>query len=431
MVFLFLLGSLIGSIYLSRNEKFLDGMTNIVHPIVMAIRRRLRRKFEDPYSELNPRYSRGFIINRRFTGRTEEKFKIQYELKLMCRRLNEEEFKRHRMMEESSRQELAAAFHDEIFEPHFKESSYIFYFDFHPLRKSPSPHELVTGLVGKLVLENQDVFLRYVPDTKIRYDLGKIPFQKNGCEVTGYFESCPFTDELIEENYAMLTDEQKTAVEADERYDAITEAIAVAALKKRLEFLGKSTKQRHETDELSVETEKAGRGVLIKWRFKTSAPSGSELFGFRRQGGFFNDATNENNNGTLILHSDRDGEVVDFLNEGEAGFYTLLLKWAMPEPGAFGTSVVRLQIVVAPKEEMEAIESTLQRSQRPPDDREHISRARKEIDSYVELEEAIDEVQKNAIERIKAANYSQIEKEEKISRLEEVIGQVRDKHQFL
>ena len=100
----------------------------------------------------------------------------------------------------------------------------------------------------------------------------------------------------------MITPEQKQALLESDRYKWIQEVIAVAALKLRLDVLDHN-EQRHETDELVIETTKAGRGLKIKWQFKPDVSRDYELLGFRTTGGFFHDKWNETHNGTLVVHS--------------------------------------------------------------------------------------------------------------------------------
>ena len=93
--------------------------------------------------------------------------------------------------------------------------------------------------------------------------------------------------------------------------------MAVAVLKRRLDFLGRQSNQKHEAEMFSIETEKVGRSVRIRWKLKAHAPEGYELVGFRKTGGYFANQFDVQQNGEMVTQSRQDGEAIEPLNEGE------------------------------------------------------------------------------------------------------------------
>ena len=386
----------------------------------------------NPYDESNLGYWKGCLIKRQFAARTIGGFKVPYDLHLFCTLKNREEFIRADMLEEAAQQNLAAAYHDEVFMPYFESSSYLFYFDWWGGDNDSRSNDYATSPVAQFTAGKGEIDLKPIPAGTIRADIEKIPFEKNGCEVKAYFHNSPFTDDMIEENYAMLTDEQKKEIEADSRYGALVEAVAVAALKRRLEFFGTSSKQRHEAECFSIETERVGRRVSISWSL-TSPPPGFELLGFRNMGGFHADEWDENYNGTMIVHSDRNGETLEPLEEGVPNFYSFFLrsKYKREDQSRDKRSLLRFQLTVSSRAEMEAIEATLERAEQRKlaDPRGNMSQALKELGLVMEFDEAVDEMEKSLIERIKKKNLSKEEEEEKIEFVRDAARLQRDKYQ--
>jgi hypothetical protein len=411
-----------------------------------------RHLARNEYTELNPKYFTAFTIERSFTAKTLLDFKVQYGLNLLVQRVDDEEFKRHRMLDDYSRQQLAEEFNEEVFLGFMNDESCFFSIATPSAIEPKEIYEAFRTPIYQLVEDDETFarefakttflkdggrFVREFAKTSFQVGVGKIPFTKNGCKITsGYLEVDHFPDELIEENYAMLTNEQKAAILADKDFGILDETLAVAALKRRLEFFGGSSKQRHENNDLFVETERAGRGLRIRWRFKKS-DIGYELLGYRKTDGFCADPWDEKNNGSLVIHADGSGEVIEFLNIGEANFYTLVMQLrSRQENSVEKSSSLRFQVTVAPEKETEAIEAALRRAEQramvvdPVDPaRENMSQALKELGLVMEFDEAIDEMEKSLIERIRAKNLPKDEEEEKIEFVRDAARLQRDKYQ--
>ncbi len=338
------------------------------------------------------------------------------------------------MYDKTNQTALVIAYNQEIFVPLFNDQSYFFHlavqmFASADSRYQPRPVELCQCF-GK----DGAGFLRTCQPSELKEQLA-LPehrYPKNGCVVTIQdFYKCALSDELIKENYAMLTKEQRNAVLLDDRYGAFEEMLAVAVLRRRLDLLDNKS-QIYDSELFTVETEQIGRGLRIKWRFKPQVKGcGYDIVGFRRTGGFLADRWDEANNGTLVIHGDKDGEVVELLREGEAQFYTFFLKpWHEDEKHP-RRSPLRFQVTIATKEETDALRNALDRIERQSLNlsTHNVSAALRELGLYAEFDTAIEQRKKLMERQIETAGYDPEEKEEKLSRLRDVVATVRDKYQ--
>ena len=165
--------------------------------------------------------------------------------------------------------------------------------------------------------------------------------------------------------------------------------------------------------------------------------AGYELLGFRSTDGFYPDQFDEFRNGKQVIHSTQSqGEVIESLREGEANFYTLFLRsqHEQEEDGSYKKcNSLRFQVTVGGEEEMEAIEAAIERSEmrKPPVDRgrENMSQALDELGLVMEFDEAIDEMEKTLIKRIRSKKLPKEEEEEKIEFVRDAARLQRDKYQ--
>lgn len=389
------------------------------------------------YTDLNPDYIRShFMISGRFIIKSIGGYRICYGCRVGCERVNKEEFKAARMLDPSARKKLMDDYHEQVFFPHFAKNGYFFHFSWRPIG-GYNEQEIVRTPVCQLIEMGEERAIREIPQTSIDIEFyEKKKFRKNGCDVELMrFYNHIFPDQLIEENYAMLTEEQRQEVEAHPAYSPLVERIAVAALKRRLEFFGKLSSQRHEADDFQIESEKAGRAVRIRWSFNERRRSDYELLGFRKIEGFHKDVYALEENGKLVVHSLTDGEIVETLPDGQAFFYTFYMRSG--ETNKDGKrdlrSPLRFQLAVSPREETETMEYTLKllATKKPVIDpaRENLTQALKKIDAYVEMDKAFDAAQKSFIEEIGNAEYSEEEKARKIERFEAVITHIRSDYE--
>jgi hypothetical protein len=275
--------------------------------------------------------------------------------------------------------------------------------------------------------------LRKVDSCDFNREVTKYEFVENGCRVEMKRLEMKIDDRTsIQRNYDMITNEQKAMILEDERFGKYEEMLAVAALKRRLDFF-EDKSATYEAALFSIETEQVGRGLKIKWRFKPELKKkdGYDIVGFRRTGGFFSDPWDETNNGTQVVHSSSEGETVELLNEGQAQFYTFFLKPYKEDAKHPRCSPVRFQITIATKAETEAIRTALDRIDRRSlsPSPTNVSAALRELGLYAEFDHAIEQRRKVMEGQIETSRCTREEKEEKLSRLRDVVASVRDKYQ--
>jgi hypothetical protein len=421
-----------------RKEDWFDRVSEQLGEFIMLQWRAFmaRRDKRNEYTDLNYKYWQSqFLIRRKFTARTLLGFKVEYNLTVSAKRIDAEEFKRHRMLNESARQSLAKEANDEFFLTFLDARKYFFSFNLLGAMREGDVYKLFSPTLDQLLEKDGSTSVREYASGSFGVELHEKSFKKKGCEVKlGFYRPEGSSDSLIEGNYAMLTEEQKEAILADENFVAFEEMLAVAALKRRLDFFGRASKQQHECDEFSVDVERAGPAVRIKWQFKERQGAALDLLGFRKTGGFFHDAWDEKNNGAMVIHESENNEIIEFPEAGQAHFYTLFMQWPGPDGSMRKSSAVRFQVTIAPDKEIESIETAIRRleQRKPPIDpgKERLSRAINHLRSYVEFDNAFEDMGKSLEREIEGAGYPEAEKQEKLRRLREVMTQLRDDYQI-
>ena len=408
-------------------KRFDAGLADLFRAIAYLLAQR------DPYREGNYRYIQNFVPEEYFTTKTAAGFKVRYELRLICARVNNQDFNRCRMLDESRQKALVEDFNNSVFLPFLEERNCFFHLEWLTTIEGRMVHQIFRSAVCRLQNPNGASTITEYAGRSITHDLSKKVFKECGCECkVPYFNTRDFPNELIDENYAMLTEEQKLAVLEDERYGAYEEWLAVGAMKRTLDFF-RHTSSKHEADMFSIETDKAGRCLKLKWMMKTDATSAYYLLGFRKTNGFGPDQFSETENGTLVIHARNDGEVVEVLEDGTAYFYTFFLKPWKEDQRSFRCDPLRFQLTIETEEETALIQETLQRlrpRQSEDEDRVQISKALKELGFYVELDTALETRMKVWEKQIMDnEDYSAEQKTEKIERVRDAMTILRSKYE--
>lgn len=227
----------------------------------------------------------------------------------------------------------------------------------------------------------------------------------------------------------MISTEDKKAVEQDSRYRTYDEILAIAALKRRLDFERQQFKQVHESDWVTISTEQAGPVVEIKWEIK-QRHDGLELLGYRKTGGFSPDQFEEASNGALVVQTTRSGKTFEPLKEGETHFYTFLWRRS-PKPFTYWAAS-RFQVTLMMEEERRLIGDTIRRiegSENQESIDPAISRALKELGRYRQFETAMRIAEKEAVADIEKMPLADSEKSEEISKLRDQVAFIREKYQ--
>jgi hypothetical protein len=338
-----------------------------------------------------------------FTSTTKAGFKVAYRLSLAPKDLN-------LMYSIGLAQPLVQGLVAKIHNPFSEISSAIGSMKFRfgwPAETSSEQRFLIDpGLqISRFVQRSgEDVFCD-IPLEELVEKLGKMNFEKG--HVTLHDIHTDISNELIEENYEMLTEEDKTEIGKERSYQALEEKLTVAFLKRRLDFQKLQMKQRHETSEIIIETEPAGQMLRINWRF--NAGVGGSLLGFRRTDSFFPYEGDQENNGPLVIHSMMSGEAVESLKRGTTYFYTFLLKKPNDKGEAQLYFVARFQVTTPPEEA-------------PIDPaRKKIARALERVGLGVEFHEALNDVERSLTDRVRRLGLSPEEEEKRIMDVRDIV----------
>ena len=383
-----------------------------------------------PYHSFNIWVWNSFLVERVFISRTLAGFRVSYVLKLFCELKDKEEFRKAHMAEASSQQSLAYDFDLHVLQPFLAEHNRFFHLDWErvPLTDAAG---MAPTMICELVEENGTPFIQEVHEKRIKAELAALPpIRSKGCDVRVMDFSLPFlSNEVIEKNFNMLSNEQQQAILETPEFSAYSQQLAAALLKRRLDFFT-SGMRRYQADSFIIETEKAGRSVKISWRFPNPLNPGWSLLGFRTAEGFAKDEWSEDSNGVRVVHDNRNGELVEPLKEGVGYFYTFFLKGLNGTGSVAKQDLLRFQMTVDTKAETEFILSALKGFEEKPDpDKENLSRALKELGAYVEMDTAFDAMEKSFVNQIAKADYSEADKQRKIERLQDIVRQIRAKYE--
>jgi hypothetical protein len=361
-----------------------------------------------------------------YRGKTLSGFSFEYWLSIACSRLgryDESNYMYHVGTENAFKEEVK-----NVFSKFLEERSYFFHFGRRQLN-SVSKLNIQPIVVQHSFDQNGELCSREVPVASINEELKNLPpIVCRGHELRLFDLKLPnLSDEIVDENYTMLSEEQIERIANDPEFGLASEAFVIGLLKRRADIL-KSGSKKHATDCFEVETEKLGRNVRIKWKLYSSA-SGHHLVGFRKTDGFSSDQWSETDNGTRIVDARENGEMTDPLKEGGVYFYTFFLK-------TFGgdnkRGLLRFQVTMDTEAEKAAIANALKGFEKrtaPEPEKENLSKALKEVGSYMEMDTAFEAMESSFVEEINKANHSPGTKQLKIERLQDVIRQIRAKYE--
>lgn len=394
-------------------------------------------------------YPLHFLVEKTFDAYTLSGFNIRYRVRVLAERVDDEEFEKQRLRDPMHQEFLADEFNRRVIQAHMDEKSYFFHVEWREVAAIGKLFHVFPVLICEFLVENEEAYVREVTLPRFQAELrvrvlgqenpsvsresfGKIfsEIMIKGCKVAlSDFWIPPMSEELIKRNYNMLTKEQKEAVLLDPMFGKGAEVVAVGLLKHRLDLLQHSA-QKHEADLFSVDVEKVGNVVTIKWTLKEGAAE-HFLLGFRARGGFSADSLSDTTNGSRVIDTTKDGQVVERLPQDDAYFYTLFLKPFRESERMTRKSLLRFQISVASKAETEAIEATLANfeKRKKAAEQDMLSQALKELGAYVEMDTAFDAMKKSFAEQIEKGGYTEEEKERKTERLNDIVDTIRSKYE--
>lgn len=399
----------------------------------------------DHYKDIRYGYHKVFAFEQTFTTKTPGQFSVQYRLKGSITRVNDEEFKRARMLDVAAQKKLVEDYNNEVFLRFVEEGGFFFRCRWLKFELWGTPLTQTNIVLNRVVNKGGERITERVPNVYFLKALQQIEFVKNGCQVNlGWMDIEIWDNRIIEENFKMMTPEIVEKLERDPEYNLYEEAMVVGAMQRRLELtqklLQEESDQVHETDMVWIKTARTGKSVKIEWRIKLQNPSGYDLMGFRKEDGFALDEWSESSNGSLVIHSPKDGSIVEDLNEGRTYFYTFFLKaWGVNKGK---TDPLRFQIRIPRAVQFEEIERQLSKIEARikkvvaleaaeiplSPKQEKLNKALEELGLFVELDEAIESVEEKLRKKIEEKHYPPEEKTEKLDRLKGLVESIRDRH---
>lgn len=424
MTLLLLIALAVGGVLLTQNEQFMDEIAKIVDGLFKMYKASLHRKHQEWLSQHPEKH---FQIEQTFRAQTLVGFDLEYSMTLVCERIDLDQSIREQVLNPVVTEIIAYDFRDKVFEPHFNDRSYFWHLD-----PFSVPALGVSTMIAEVAKEEGREVVQAVRKERLKAEMILLPPLKcRGCEIRLLDFSIPaLPDELIERNYQVLSEEQKEEITKSAEFGVAAEMLAVSLLKERLNLL-RGGSQNYTAGTFTLETEKVGRSFKIKWKLTTGASS-HFLLGFRNNGGFSKDQWSEDANGVRVIDASADGEVVEVLQDGVSYFYTFFLKPFHESEHVLRNSLLRFQITIESRAEMEAIEATLKKieeKQKPEPEKENLSKALKEIGSYVEMDHALDALGESFAEGIRKSDRPEAEKQKKIERLEDFVRIVRSKYE--
>jgi hypothetical protein len=242
------------------------------------------------------------------------------------------------------------------------------------------------------------------------------------------------SDEEIRSALMLVPEAQRELVR--DEHGSLARDQTIAILKRQLELYDQQCRQSHYHDYVSIQTERAGRGLKISWSSNYDMQSGGMILGYRKTGGFSPIPSDLESHGALVIEGWAGaGHVTEFLNSGETYFYTFLLK----TPKLFGSPnyyrLPRFQVTMISEMEIEAIAAAIRKLEetkpveKPDPDKEGILAAMRKLKTYRDFDAAFETLGKRLEQEIAEAGYTDAEKEDKIGRLRAVMAIIREEHE--
>jgi hypothetical protein len=407
-------------------EEWLIRWIEILQKLYKAWQKRKRERWKRE----NP--DKLFSIEQTFMAQTLSGFDVSYRMILQCERIDVPRTIKEEVENRFVQKGLAYEFRDKVFLPHFERMSYFWHLDYGIVAAAGSQFQVRPTIVGEIGEEDGCRVVRSVPCGRIQIEVEHLrPMEIRGCRIRLLdFSTLALSDEMIERNYRVLSDQQIKAILGTAEFSAAGEMFAVALLKRRLDFL-RDGSRTYTADLFTIETEKAGRTLNIRWRFKAGAEN-CFLWGFRNTDGFSNDQWDENKNGKRVIDSYKDGEDLQVLDEGVAYFYTFFLVPYREDAEHLRKSLLRFQVTISLEKEIETISKALLdiEGRKPVDPTEaNLNEALNAVGAIVEMDKAFEAMEKRFSEDIMKSDRPQAEKRRKIERLRDVIRQIRSRYE--
>jgi hypothetical protein len=200
------------------------GIFDIIEHVVL-------RHQGDPYHQPGAYILEGYFWEAEISAKTLAGFKLRYKLQLAVTRKDLRPFRRGRMLEPASQRSFVEAFNDEVIRPLLSDSFFWLRWIGDISFQYPTPYVF-------LCERRPDGELKTGAEYEVSRKAEKVGWTRNGCSVSHVFlkASRParvmMDDELIRENYTMLTPQDLNDVAGDVQTMMAVEKAVVDALKR-------------------------------------------------------------------------------------------------------------------------------------------------------------------------------------------------------
>jgi hypothetical protein len=181
----------------------------------------IRSLTNDPYWVGQNAHTIHFLWERTYEARTECGFKIRYTVRCRVHKINYEQFKDARMLEEKSQQQLIDAWHNDVFLPKFRELQCSF--------RIIINKGYIEAFLCRIAKDGNEEFIFFDPHCiETAKEMGKVQYRKWGCEVRVSSVLVETDDAFIKENYDMIKLRGLNSYENSAGYRAAEEHMATS-----------------------------------------------------------------------------------------------------------------------------------------------------------------------------------------------------------
>ncbi len=399
----------------------------------------------DPYWVTDEGQERFFAWKKTDSVRTDVGFKVKYTVTAFVTKVDEDEYKAARMLEQANRDKLIDDWYNESFLPQFRALECHFRYTIHTYALQPS--------LCRIVTEGNERFIYWVPGIFDEIAYRNATYRKNGCEVKlASFEVVRNDEKVIMENYSMMmklgsVDAIKNSEEFRKHEESFLISLLETQLKLEQEFQHIQTNQEHKSKSIAIKTRLVGRAIEITWKFESNAGSGCILRVYRKEEGFATKDQSLAANGVCVIDTKCDGNSIQHLQEGREYFFTFVLTKEEPvyADESLGDSVraivgspkvkrvetktvdsLRFAMRAPTQIEQMRVERLLEKLQERPTEikdssQEKADFAFKELQAFVEFDESMSTLERTFIDRIRSKKYSKEVEDAKIDRLKALV----------
>lgn len=383
----------------------------------------------DPYETSQWRV---FFKDRTCHVETRFGYKVPFHLAVMFEKVDHRQFKDARMLREESQWAFFDKVLNEVVLPRMTgHGRFVRLFADRPTRPA----------LCKVITDNEGVHVAGdVACSDMNQEFSTVQFTKLGCKTLTIRVAMkiryPSPDDLAIANYNHMKKLFNVdAIENSEAYGAAEEGLIVALARREIETRRTlaicQSEGTHDGRRLRVSTRIAGQSLQIEWVLKDSLNSGEKVLGYRREGGYAANALLFTSNGECVVDAVASGTATYNVRPGTEYFFSFFVR----DEALVGYSdMVRFTVRMPTEQELhrfDALISHLSEGRKLQDKKLNpkTSAALETVQSFVEFDESVSEMEKEMIARIQKGSYSDEEKEDKIERLKSVIESLRIEHQ--